>query len=229
LPFNPVLTSAWLRQAKVFKRGSSLQLTTDQAPGAEPEAGPVAASQPEFAAVEFPPLLGEALSPAWDLGVAAQHIVLTHFAEMLGWRAGVWRNTEVEAVHQIRVAARRCRTALQTFAAFWPDRQARKFADYVARFADAFGTARDLDVMLIWLEEQLAAADSDRSAAYRWLLERNRAKRSAVQPQLERTLLRFEQDGFAAAFTAYFSRLPFDLWELALPGAAPEAPEALDG
>jgi CHAD domain-containing protein len=189
--------------------------TTDHS--AVPDAAPGTGAAPSFAAVELPPLLREPLNPSWDLGVAAQHIVLTHFGEMLGWRSGVWENREVEAVHQIRVAARRCRTALQTFAALWPDRQARRFGDYVARFADAFGTARDLDVMLLWLEEQLQAADSDRAAAYRWLLERNREKRSAVQPQLERTLLKLEADGFPAAFVAYFSHLPVDLWELEHP------------
>lgn len=178
---------------------------------------------PEFAEVEFPPVLAEPLSPAWDLGVGAQHIVLTHFREMLGWRAGVWRNTEVEAVHQIRVSARRCRTALQTFAALWPDRQSAKFAGYIARFADAFGTARDLDVMLLWLAEQLQSADSDRAAAYSWLLERNAAKRAEAQPSLEAALLKLEADGFPVAFVAYYSRLPLDLWELPGLGSSEEA------
>lgn len=183
---------------------------------------------PDFAVVQFPPLLAEPLDPAWDIGVAAQHIVLTHFSELLSWRAPVWRNTDVEAVHQIRVSARRCRTALQTFAVLWPAQQAQRFAAYIARFADSFGTARDLDVMLLWLEEQLAGADSDRAAAYRWLLERNTAKRAAQQPRLEKTLLKLEQDGFPAAFAAYFSRLPIDLWELT-PAAVDTSVEVLDG
>jgi CHAD domain-containing protein len=204
------------------------------APG-QLEASP--APPPDFSDVEFPPLLEEGLNPAWDLGVAAQHIVLTHFREMLRRRKGVWRNDDDEDVHQIRVAARRCRTALQTFAALWDDKQARKFGDYLARFAEAFNVARDIDVMLIWLREQLESADEDHAAGYRWLLERNTAKRQAEQHRLEKALAKLERDGLPAAFVSYFSHLPLDLWELHPPGpaapaeqAAPPAdPEAHDG
>lgn len=176
--------------------------------------------------VEFPPLLAEPLDPEWELGVAAQHIVLSHFREMLNWRSAVIKNLDVEAVHQIRVSARRCRTALQTFAALWPDKTARRFASYIASFADSFGTARDIDVMIIWLEQQLAAADTERASAIRWLIARNRARREAEQPGLEQAIFKLDQDGFPAAFIAYYSRLPLDLWELALP-ARGEPAEAI--
>jgi hypothetical protein len=99
----------------------------------------------------------------------------------------------------------------------------------VARFADAFGTARDLDVMLIWLDEQLKAADADRAAAYTWLRQRNHERRQLEQPRLEKTLLVLERDGFPAAFAAYFSRLPLDLWELAPPADKPVATEVPHG
>jgi hypothetical protein len=202
-----------------------VQTTSTSGPEAAPALPP--SDVPHFAPVDFPPLLSQQLDPAWDLGAAAQHIVLTHFREALDHRRGVWEDTEVEAVHQIRVAARRCRTALQTFAALWEhDKAAQKFGDYIARFAERFNTARDLDVMLIWLREQLETADEDRAAGLRWLLERNTAKRRAEQQALEHALLKLERDGLPAAFVAYFSHVPIDLWEL---GAAPPAAPAPDG
>jgi len=199
---------------------------------APPDAAELAAAgheqqPPDFSDVDFPPLLDEPLNPAWDLGVAAQHIVLTHFKEVLRRRKGVWRNTEVEDVHQIRVAARRCRTALQTFAVLWEDKQAVKFGDYLAKFAEQFNVARDLDVMLIWLREQLGQADEDRATGYNWLLERNTTKRQAEQQGLEKALNKMERDGFPAAFASYFSHIPTDLWELRRP--AEEQTEANDG
>jgi len=186
---------------------------------------------PDFSVVDFPPLLEEPLDPAWDLGVAAQHIVLTHFREMLRRRKGVWVNEAVEDVHQIRVAARRCRTALQTFASLWDEKQAKPFGDYLAKFAEQFNIARDLDVMLIWLREQLETADEDRAVGYNWLLERNGAKRQAEQPKLEKALTKLEKDGFPAAFVAYFSHVPVDLWELnpKAPDALQDQPEVLNG
>jgi CHAD domain-containing protein len=188
------------------------------------ESRQIRCEEPVWGKVLFPPILNETLDPSWDLGVSAQHIVLSHFSEVLRWREHVWQNTDVEAVHQIRVSARRCRTALQTFAVLWPGREYKMFSRYIATFADAFGTARDLDVMLIWLNEQVATTSTDRAAAYRWLIERNSERRMLEQPRLERCLLKFESDGFAAAFASYFSRLPQDLWEL-----SPVGSEAANG
>jgi len=169
---------------------------------------------PRFAAVEFPPLIDGEPDPAWSFGIYAQYVVLHFFRELLEQRRVVWDNEDIEGVHRIRVAARRCRTALQTFSTLWDAAEVQRFQQYLARFADAFGAARDLDVMLIYLREQLAVADGERQAAYRWLLERNAEKRAAEQPRLEQALQRFEDDGVPAALTAFFSRLPVDIWAL---------------
>jgi CHAD domain-containing protein len=164
--------------------------------------------------VEFPPLLDEPLNPEWDLGVAAQHTVLFHFREVLVQRQVVWDNVELEGVHQIRVAARRTRTALQTLRALWSGPEVRRFERYLERFATAFGLARDLDVMILYFEELVATATDERAVAYRWLLERNRLRRVEEQPKLERILRKMEQSAFPAAFVTYFSHMPLDLWAL---------------
>jgi CHAD domain-containing protein len=170
--------------------------------------------QPSFNEIDFPPLAGQPADPAWSLGLYAQHTILTRFKELLIQRAVVWLNEEVEGVHQIRVAARRCRTALQTFAPLWPDADVRKFLDYLTALADTFGTARDLDVMVIYLREQLAAAEGDAAVAYRWLLARNEQLRLAEQPEIEKVLLKLEEDQFAQALVAYFAAMPVDMWAL---------------
>ena len=169
---------------------------------------------PEFAEIALPPVVGRPADPAWELGCYAQHTVLTYFGQLLAQRRVVWDNEEVEGVHQIRVAARRCRTALQTFATLWPDGEAAEFAKYLARFADTFGVARDLDVLIIYLNEQLADAGGDRATAYQWLLRRNVALREQEQQRLEERLRQFEQDQFAAHLVDYFAHQPTDLWAL---------------
>lgn len=166
----------------------------------------------EFSVIDFPPLLDTPRDPAWPFGVYAQHTVLFHFRELLAQRAVVWDNEEVEGVHQIRVAARRCRTALRTFGSIWEAAEVKRFEKYLSSLADAFGVARDLDVMLVYLRGQLETAQGDEAAAYRWLLARNEQLRYEEQPELERVLLQMEQDGFAQALVAYFATTPVDLW-----------------
>jgi CHAD domain-containing protein len=165
-----------------------------------------------FAEIEFPPLASQPANPAWPFGLYAQHTILTRFRELLDQRAVVWQNEDVEGVHQIRVAARRCRTALQTFAPLWPEADVRKFLRYLTTLADTFGTARDLDVMVIYLHEQLANAEGDAAVAYRWLLARNEHLRQDEQPEIEKVLAKVEEDHFAQAFVAYFSAAPVDMW-----------------
>jgi CHAD domain-containing protein len=171
---------------------------------------------PSFAAVEFPPLLSAEPDPAWELGVYAQFVVLKHFRDLLTQRQVVWDNQDVEGVHHIRVAARRCRTALQTFGALWDAAEVQRFQKYLSRFADTFGISRDLDVMLIFLRGQLATAHGERRAAYSWLFKRNAEKRKAEQSKLESVLLKLESDGFPKVLAAYFSRTPVDLWPMEL-------------
>ena len=168
--------------------------------------------QPDFTEIQFPQLASQPADPGWPLGLYAQHIILDRFKALLEQRAVVWLNEEVEGVHQIRVAARRCRTALQTFAPLWPALDVKRFLYYLTTLADTFGTARDLDVMLIYLRGQLETATGDEATAYRWLLERNEQLRAAEQPKLEQVLIKMEEDQFAQALVAYFSAVPEDMW-----------------
>lgn len=175
---------------------------------------PMHNAAPNWTEPEFPPLLSEPLNPAWDLGVAAQHILLCHFRELLKQREVVWDNVQLEGVHQIRVSARRTRTALQTLGPLWPEAEVARFGRYLERFATAFGVARDLDVMILYCEEQLAQATGERAAAFSWLLARNQHKRTQQQPQLEQVLTQLEADAFPLAFVTYFTHTPTDLWAL---------------
>jgi len=167
---------------------------------------------PQFVQVAFPPVVDLPPDPDWPLGVYAQHCILTRFKKLLEQRGVVWQNTEHEGVHQIRVAARRCRTALVTFSELWEAGEARRFNKLLSRFASAFGNARDLDVMVEYIEQRRSAEPGEHPA-YDWLLERNMSARDAEQPGLEETLTEFEDEETAREVVDFFSRHPYDLWD----------------
>jgi len=171
------------------------------------------AEPPVFAEVEFPPVVSEPLDCSATLGVSAQCIVLRHFREMLEQREHAWHADEVEAVHRLRVAARRTRTALQTFGSLWEgNREAQQHLKTLSDFADAFNSARDLDVMFIYRNEQLGRADDHRNPAITWLLTRNEKLREEQRPRLHKALRLLEKKRVPEKFVSYFSRKPFDLW-----------------
>lgn len=167
---------------------------------------------PKFPEVRFPEVVDLPPDPRWSFGITAQCTVLRHFREALAQRQVVWENVEVEGVHQIRVAARRTRTALQTFEGLWPGKEVQRYLRYLGAFADQFGAARDLDVMVIYLRIELEHARGERREALAWLLERNIELRLHQQPKLKKTLERMEATGFPAEFVGYFSAAPVDLW-----------------
>jgi CHAD domain-containing protein len=165
-------------------------------------------------AVDFPELIDQPANPEWELGIYAQHNVLTYFRQMLSERTAVLDNVDIEGVHQIRVAARRCRTALQTYTVLWDVKDVKRYRKYLGNFADVFGVARDLDVLLVYLREQLESAEGERRTALNWLLARNQLKRDAEQPHLVEAIRQLDAEGFPEAFVTYFATQPTDLWAL---------------
>lgn len=175
-----------------------------------------------FTDIAFPDIVSEPLDGSRPFAVSAQATILRYFKELLDARPGVRANEDIEAVHEIRVAARRTRTALQTFAALWSESQCRRWLDYLAKLADTFTIARDTDVLIEYLTKQLKSAEGQRAIAMSWLLERARQRREEEQPGLEKLLRRSEKDGSAQEFVKFFSTTPVDLWLLNKP-AMPEA------
>jgi triphosphatase len=167
---------------------------------------------------DFPALMQLELDPRWPLAVAAQWTVLRYLADMLAQRERAWEGTEPEGVHQIRVAARRVRTALQTFRGIWPEADMAAFLTLFSELADVFTSARDLDVMIEYFEAQLAGAPKSGRAALSSLLEKARREREAEQPRIREQLEMLEASELAGKLLSYFSTRPCSLFEFASAG-----------
>ena len=82
--------------------------------------------------------------------------------EVFAHSEGVLDLGEVERVHDMRVATRRLRAALEIFEPCFPRKRHRKTLKKVKALADALGERRDADVEIALLEglcDEAAAAD----------------------------------------------------------------------
>lgn len=114
--------------------------------------------------------------------------------EIPGIRAG----KDSERMHDIRVAARRLRSALTVLADFFPKRQIKRWRKTVRRLTRAMGAARDADVQIEFLKAFLKQnADRRCRPGIRRLLRRLTRQRGALQPKVLRELDRFEKSGIA--------------------------------
>ncbi|MBK1647763.1 hypothetical protein CKO36_03915 [Rhabdochromatium marinum] len=82
------------------------------------------------------------------VAAAIQTILRHHFAVMLDYEARAREGTDIEGVHQMRVALRRLRSALSLFRSLLDPEQTRLWRDAMRDLAGQLGRARDLDVFI---------------------------------------------------------------------------------
>jgi CHAD domain-containing protein len=98
-------------------------------------------------------------------GMAAAQVVEVRAAEVFEHSAGVLDLDDVEPVHDMRVATRRLRAALEVFEPCFPRKRHRRALRRVKALADALGVRRDLDVEIELLEGLAGeVAEEDREA-----------------------------------------------------------------
>ena len=77
---------------------------------------------------------------------AARKILWYHLQVMQAHKLSVFRNDDIEAVHDMRVATRKLRTAIALFGNYLDEKTFRPFAKTLRRTAKKLGSVRDLDV-----------------------------------------------------------------------------------
>ena len=88
------------------------------------------------------------LNPAEPFADAARRAVAVRARELFEHSENVLDTTDIERVHDMRVATRRLRAALEVFAAAFPPEEHKPVLRDVKRLADALGERRDPDVHL---------------------------------------------------------------------------------
>ena len=92
------------------------------------------------------------LGPDIPLREAAARTVQTRTAEVFSFASGVLDTGDIERVHDMRVATRRLRAALEVFRVCFPALELKAVLFDVKALADALGARRDPDVALEEIE-----------------------------------------------------------------------------
>ncbi|MGA8744840.1 MAG: CHAD domain-containing protein [Solirubrobacterales bacterium] len=99
---------------------------------------------------------------------AAAKVVEVRAAEVFEQAQGVLDVDRPERVHDMRVATRRLRAAMEVFASCFPRKRGRRALKEVKALADALGERRDRDVEIEFLERfavQVPPGERDQTAA----------------------------------------------------------------
>jgi CHAD domain-containing protein len=121
-------------------------------------------------------------------------VVEVRTAEVFEYSAGVLDVDRIEAVHDMRVATRRLRAALEVFEPCLPAKRRRKALKRVKALADALGERRDADVAIESLEAIAGEAPETERPAIAALIGRLREEQEeaneALAPYVKRKRLR---------------------------------------
>jgi CHAD domain-containing protein len=119
-----------------------------------------------------------------SFGVAARRAVKVRAKEVFKHSEGVLDLDDVERVHDMRVATRRLRAALEVFEPCFPHKRHRKALKRVKALADALGERRDVDVEIERLEGLAGGVSSDDRELLAALIEGLRARQRRANDDL---------------------------------------------
>ena len=129
------------------------------------------------------------VDPFEPFAVAAARIVRRRADELFEAEEGVLDTTDIERVHDMRVASRRLRAVLEIFAPCFPQGDYKTVLRDVKALADALGERRDPDVHIEDMEELeshfQAAHRPGLDALIRRLRERQAAGNDTLATELE--------------------------------------------
>jgi len=129
----------------------------------------------------------------------AARVLLKHLAALSSRIHGVKHAEDIEYVHQMRVASRRLRNALDLFEDALPGKLQKRWLKQIKRVTKSLGAARDTDVQIVAVRQYIDGLDrkEDRKAlagAERLLL-RLTQKREAMQDHVVASMERLEAAG----------------------------------
>ncbi len=174
----------------------------------------------------------DGLHASMPFAEAAAATVAVRAEELFEHSAGVLDTSDIERVHDMRVASRRLRAVLEIYAPCFPAAQYKPLLREVKDLADALGERRDPDVLLdrlATLEEALPKANTPGIEAFaapvREEQERGNATLAAALEHAERTDLAGRLALLAAsAVEPEEDEVPEAAPDPAEPAAAPSGP-----
>lgn len=133
-------------------------------------------------------------------------VLRSRFEEMCAFRKAVLDWNDTAGVHDMRVASRRLRGALQDFAPYLQKRRVASSVKQIKHIASALGEVRDLDVAIITLKKTAANAPAEVARGMEQFVESRALARDdlrlKVLPVLDHESLRVPSEEFAAALNA---------------------------
>jgi CHAD domain-containing protein len=163
---------------------------------------------------------------------AAARTVEVRSRELFDHADGVLDTSDIERVHDMRVATRRLRAVLEIYEPCFPRKQLRAALDDIKALADALGKRRDPDVQLAQLDEFAAAVKPADRPGVELFAERVRSEQGSANESLAAAIAELEETdlrGRLASLAASTEPAEPEPQETEPQETAPQETEGMDG
>jgi len=119
---------------------------------------------------------------------AAARVLTERLDAVMAHEAGTRAGTDTEELHDMRVASRRLRAAVEAFGVCYRGKEFARVAKQTKQLTDALGGVRDSDVLLARMEAYAAALPPDEQPAIAGFITHIRAERETRRATMVRAL-----------------------------------------
>jgi CHAD domain-containing protein len=140
--------------------------------------------------------------PKTPFRAVAVRVLTERLDALMEHEAGTRAGTDAEELHDMRVASRRLRAALEAFGVCYRGKQFRRIAKETKALTDALGGVRDSDVLLARMTAYAETIPADERPAIAGFLRQVRAERGARRVAMLRALDDLAASDYAKRFRA---------------------------
>ena len=132
----------------------------------------------------------------------AARVLTERLDALMEHEAGTRAGTDPEELHDMRVASRRLRAALEAFAVCYRGKRFRQVAKQTKELTDALGGVRDSDVLLARMATYAETAPPDEQPAIAGFIRRVESERDAHRATMLHALDDLATSNYAKRFRA---------------------------
>ena len=145
------------------------------------------------------------IAPEKSLEECARRIITTRLHEMMSFKAGAIDGRDIEYVHDMRVASRRLRAAMQNFAdCFTRKKKFRRHLKRVERITSRLGDVRDLDVLIDRFQKDLKTMPEDAQSGVQNLVRHLQREREERRAPMFTMFEKLDKSNFERKFLKFF-------------------------
>ena len=144
------------------------------------------------------------IAPDKTLEICARQIIVSYFHEMMSHKAGAIEGVDIEFVHDMRVASRRLRAAMDNFAACFEKEPFKKHYKQIRTITRTMGAVRDLDVLITRFQRELQTLPAVEQGDIQGLVEHLQQERKKARKPMLNLFTELDASDFEIQFLAFF-------------------------